>query len=171
MPREYFYKGGQFCDPESSFFNAVSGDINDLRERLLTLLLMKLNDGIYASGRDFNQLLHDFKIINYNLLSHVFRLTHVSQSKIPIVAQRLQRTRSKFIFTACVRDDQRVRKKKLNLFSICNSIIILFWHAALLCLLAKYYEHCERRRRSIREHQLKCRNKRRTYNRELFCNL
>lgn len=69
------------CDPESSFFNAVfRADINDLWERLLTLLLMKLNDGMYA-GRDFNQLLHDFKIINYNLLSHVFRLTHVSQSK------------------------------------------------------------------------------------------
>lgn len=31
--------------------------------------------------RDFNQLLHDFKIINYSLLSH----THVSQSKVSIV--------------------------------------------------------------------------------------
>lgn len=129
---EYFYKKGAndtLCDVISNhhFFNAVSGDINDLRERLLTLLLMKLNDGMYA-GRETSI---SFCMISRSLIITSFpmsldSLTFLNQ-KVPIVAHRLQRTRSKFFVPACVRDDRKQLKRvRKNLIYFRCAIRLLY---------------------------------------------
>lgn len=105
------------CDPESSFFNAVfRADINDLWERLLTLLLMKLNDGMYA-GREtsisFCMILRSLIITSFPM--SLDSLTFLNQKSSIVEPHRLQRTL--ILNTACVRDDlKRVRKKNLIYF-------------------------------------------------------
>lgn len=122
------------CDPESSFFNAVfRADINDLWERLLTLLLMKLNDGMYA-GREtsisFCMILRSLIITSFPM--SLDSLTFLNQKNL--LLSRTDCNGLSFCIQLALGMILSEWEKKVNLFSMCNSIILYCFGMPRCCV-------------------------------------